>query len=396
MLRYFGLLFALAIAANLAQGDNEFNRNSVNFASNLYQKIAEEKNNQNLIFSPFSIHTILGLVYLGAEGQTAREMVDGLQLTTPDKDVHSGLFKESLTVHENNPSVATANKVYLATGLELTEHFETVAKDDFYSDIENINFSKSQESAGIINNWVENKTNHKITDLIKTQDIDANTQMVLINTIHFKADWQTKFEKHLTTEQEFWTSLTESSNVDVMSTGLAYFKGFHCNTLRVNAVRLPFKNMGLSMLVILPDERDGLSHLESGLTNENLLDLNAKIGDDFIFHKVKMPKFKIESSVDLGDTLSKMGMPTMFSENADFSGFLKSKQELKVSKVLHKAIIEANEDGVEAAAATAVTAVRMSAVRLSELPREFIADHPFFFAIMGDNGVLFAGRVINP
>ena len=236
-------------------------------------------------------------------------------------------------------------------------------------------------------------TRDKIKHLIKKDMLSALTRLVLVNAIYFKGDWATKFDPKLTKEQDF----SVSPSITVKASMMMQEKKFnwaYLETLASSMVELPYKGDRIVMQVLLPGERHGLGELEEKLENQNIQELFEK--KSFVTKvNIQLPKFKLEQTIPLTEHLTNLGMKDMFSEGlADFSGIDGSKQ-LFVSNVVQKAFIEVNEEGSEAAAATAAV---MEMKCMPAPPEQFVADHPFIFFLRDKTTgmLLFQGRVVNP
>lgn len=249
----------------------------------------------------------------------------------------------------------------------------------------------------LINRWVADNTAQKITKLIPPGVLDHLTRLVLVNAVYFKGDWQKKFDVKDTKEEDFHVSATETVRVPLMHKSKAKLWYGVNQDLNCQAIELPYAGDRLSMFVILPIAVDGLGKLESSLSAGELLDARERFRMQLRDVHVWLPKFKLDEQLGLTEILAKMGITDMFNKNvADFSG-IDGTRELYVSKVLHQAVVDVNEEGTEAAAATAVVMMTRCAVILKD-PFEFRADHPFVFFIQDNltNSVLFLGRLVRP
>jgi serpin B len=254
-----------------------------------------------------------------------------------------------------------------------------------------VDFITATENARkTINAWVEKKTNGKIKDLISPGVLDSMTRLVLTNAIYFKGNWAKQFKENRTQDAPF--TLADGKKIEVaMMNQKAEFGYMETDTFQ--ALELPYVDEELSMVILLPKEIDALNEFEKALTTENLNQRLAEI------HKcevvVFVPKFKTTSQFSLADVLKSMGMKDAFSSDADFSG-INGKRDLFISAVIHKAFVEVNEEGTEAAAATGVV-MRLTSVGPAAIP-VFRADHPFLFLIRDNlsGSILFIGRVVNP
>ncbi|MEA3230052.1 MAG: serpin family protein, partial [archaeon] len=254
----------------------------------------------------------------------------------------------------------------------------------------NMDFKEDSEgSRMIINGWVEAQTNDRIKDLIPPGVIDSMTRLVLTNAVYFKGDWILKFDESRTREADFRVTKEKTVKAQMMSlTGeKAIFN--YAETEDIRILELPYKGSELSMLILLPKE-DDLGALEHLLNTESLNRWKSMLREKKI--DVYMPRFKFETKYFMAEDLKDMGMPSAFSSAADFSA-MTGKRDLYISQVIHQAFVEVNEEGTEAAAATAVV-MKVKAV-MSDI---FRADHPFIFIIQEkDTGnILFLGRVADP
>uniref|UniRef100_A0A6B2EHF1 Putative serine protease inhibitor 4 n=1 Tax=Phlebotomus kandelakii TaxID=1109342 RepID=A0A6B2EHF1_9DIPT len=360
------------------------------FAIQLYQQCVAEKGG-NVIISPFSVQSALSLALMGATGETAREMSSTMGYADPDRNAIAENFASLLSTYKDSPQLRIANKLYVQDKFHVKRQFNEIATKKFNSEAQSLNFADNVNSAKTINTWVEEKTNDKIKDLIPADALDSDTRMVLVNAIYFKGLWENKFKPENTKKLPFWTSKDKSVDVEMMYTK-ADFKFGVFGDLKATALEMSYKDSELSMLIILPNERDGLADLEKALGNKDLSDITKSMYKTEVI--VHLPKFKIEYDIELKNVLSKMGMGTMFSNAAEFGDLLDEDEPLKVSKVIHKAFIEVNEEGAEAAAATGLK-VRLKR-SLVEGDRElFIVDHPCRFYLMApkDHFSIFEGSL---
>lgn len=367
----------------------QFVHGAANFGITLYKNAAEDAKDKNLVLSPLSVQMACGLAYMGAAGNTAQSMAAGLGFGNAERTAIAGDFKSVLGLYNNHPMLTLANKVYIAEGHRVKDEFRDLAVKNFYSDAETINFTNSESAASTINQWVEGKTNNKIKKLIDGGSLNSDTRMILVNAIYFKGNWAVAFPKANTQKAAFYTTDTKSVQVDMMEVK-SNFKFGELPELDATAVELPYQNSDLAMLIILPNKRDGLRNLESKLTPQNILDVSKQLQTTEVV--VKLPKFRIESEIEMKDILSRMGMSDMFSGQADFSNLLETSEPLAVSKVIHKAFIEVNEEGTEAAASTGV----LIELHIDISPPKFEANRSFFFVILQRNISLFSGKVFKP
>ncbi|MBA7514216.1 hypothetical protein ES705_06241 [subsurface metagenome] len=364
------------------------------FAFELYSKYKDEYSDDNIFFSPFSISTALAMTYEGAIGQTAEEMQSVFHFPA-DNDVRRPAFAKIYNeINEKEKGkqykLHTANALWAQKDYQfLNEYFGTTEKY-YRGKVTNLDFRSEPEPSRItINNWVEDQTNDKIKDLIPPGGIDPLTRLVLTNAIYFKGTWVLQFDKNKTREADFRVSPTKTVKVEMMSLTGEKAKYNYAETTHLQILEMPYEGEELSMVVLLP-KGDTLDKLEQSLTVEKLNEWRGMLQKERV--DVYMPKFKFETKYFMALDLAEMGMPSAFTGEADFSG-MTGKRDLYISQVIHQAFVEVNEEGTEAAAATA--AIMEEGAVMSKV---FRADHPFIFIIQQkDTGnILFLGKVVDP
>jgi serpin B len=373
---------------------NDVIRGNNRFALELYTKLAQEKKNENLFFSPYSISTALAMTYAGAKGNTEKQMADVLHFELPQDKLHPAFASLEKRLNEGGKKgvyeLNVANALWGQKGYKFLDSFIEQVNKNYSAGLNEVDFKKDAEGTRqTINKWIENKTKDKIREPIKPGILNELTRLVLTNAIYFRGKWAIEFDKKDTKDAPFHITATKETNVQMMYIK-KHFKYADVGNLQV--LELPYKGGDLSMVVLLPKEVNGIDELEKSLTLDNL----AKwIGKSFKLEVgVHLPKFKMTSEFSLGEVLSQMGMQDAFSlPPADFSGMTEGK-ELFISAVIHKAFVEVNEEGTEATAATAI-------VIATSMQREqpvFWADHPFIFLIRDNKtgSILFMGKVMNP
>ncbi len=361
-------------------------------ALDLYKKLAAEKTGESLFFSPYSISTALAMTWIGARGETAEQMADTLQFNLPQEEFHPvmGLLQQQLNPGktEEGYQLHVANALWGQKNYAFLDSFIRLNKTFYHAGLNRLDFAgETEKSRQTINDWVEEKTNDKIQDLIKPGVLDAMTRLVLTNAIYFKGKWEHEFDPDRTEDAPFYTAQDESRLMPMMKQKKTFGYG---ENEKLQVLEMPYKGEKLSMVVLLPKDREGLAGLEKNLTAESLRDIMNLINRQEVV--VTFPKFKMTVSFSLKKVLSEMGMKNAFDNSkADFSG-MTGKRELFISAIVHKAFVEVNEEGTEAAAATGVI---MTLKALPEPPKIFRADHPFIF-IIKDNptgSILFMGRM---
>jgi serpin B len=367
----------------------------------------------NVCFSPYSVQSALAMTMAGAKGRAADEMFRALSLpidrvhARPQAGVPQPWIEQpwhvdrvhrtfgELTGQLKNAGkhksidLAVANSIWPAARFEMRDQFVTTLKQNYGISVTPTGFPDPGMEK--INAWVEDNTNDRIKNLLKPGMLNDQTQLVLVNAIYFKGNWRHPFDADVTRDQPFHLTADKRVNVPTMIQG-EHFKYFADDTKQV--LELPYKGDELSLVVVLPKTIDGLGETEKQL---DLTAINRKLKAtrprEVIVH---LPKFKFEYEKTLNEPLMALGMKLAFTDKADFTGMSPQGDELFISIVQHKAFIEVNETGSEAAAATAV-AIQLESAMI-EPPPTFRADRPFLFHIrhIKTGTVLFMGRVTDP
>jgi serpin B len=364
------------------------------FALDLYARLRAGQSD-NLFFSPGSLSTALAMTYAGARGQTAEQMAKVLHFGLPQEKLHPafGDLRRYLGVEgqESGYRLSLANRLWGQEGFHFLPGFLAVTREHYGAELAQVDFARRTEPARQrINAWVEEQTQGKIRDLIPPGVLDSMTRLVLTNAIYFKGVWTEPFKKEATQQAPFRISTTQQADVPLMyqQDDFRYSAGEGLKVLE-----LPYGKGDLAMLVLLPDEIEGLSALEAKLNTDNLSRWQSGLREQEV--RVYLPRFTLTSQFQLADVLKAMGMTRVFTPGeVDLSG-MSSEEELFVSAVIHKAFVDVNEEGTEAAAATGV-GVKTAAAILE--PAVFRADHPFVFLIRDNRtgSILFLGRLVNP
>jgi serpin B len=370
------------------EGINEVVEANNQFALELYSKYKSEEG--NVFFSPYSISTALAMIYEGAQGETAEEM-QGVFHFPQDDNVRRPNFAKiynEMNKQDKEYKLSTANALWAQKDYLFLEEYMNNINDYYGGKVTNLDFvTQTEQSRKMINDWIEDQTNNKIKDLIPHGYLNSMTRLVLTNAIYFKGDWVYQFDKRDTREQDF--KITEDNIVQVPMMHLDNDKAKfnYAETEDLQILEMPYEGEELSMMILLP--KNSLEDIE--LTPEKLAEWENMMTEQEVV--ISMPKFTFETKYFMSETLKEMGMPTAFSEEADFSG-MTGKKDLFLSFVIHQAFIDVNEEGTEAAAATAGGMV-MTSVKQTNV---FQADHPFIFIIQEreTSNILFLGRVVDP
>ncbi|MBD3189009.1 MAG: serpin family protein [Candidatus Heimdallarchaeota archaeon] len=364
------------------------------FALELYSQL--NKTDTNVFFSPISISTALAIVYAGARGETAKQMEKTLGLTLHSRRMHLAYekFMKELPIgkKKDDTELTLANALWIPTNYDLLENYLYIIETHYNGSLFDINFKNEEKALRRINKWVRKQTKGKIEKIIDTLPKTAfGYGLIITNAMYFLGSWKEPFEKEKTKDETFFLISNEEVPVPMM-----YQQERFGYTERSNyqVLELPYTNERLSMILFLPRTKGGITDLEKKL---NLKMVEEAI-DDIDYQKVKvyLPRFKFSHSLELSRQLQILGIEDAFSEKADFSG-MTDPTEFFISQVIHKAFVDVNEEGTEAAAVTAVAMVLASARLPPKIP-VFRADHPFIFLIYDKptGVILFMGRVMDP
>ncbi len=374
------------------QGIQEVVNANNKFAFEIYSELNKVEDG-NMFYSPYSISAALAMTYEGAKGQTADEIKSVFHF--PENNVlrpnFAAIYNE-INKGSKKYELRTGNALWVQQDYSLLEDYMSRVEKYYGGKATNLDFIKeTEQSRQTINVFIEEQTNNKIKDLIPQGTLTSDIRVVLTNAIYFKGTWEWEFDKSDTREQDFKITPT-----NVVKTPMMYMKNDkatfnYADTGDLQILELPYKGEKISMLILLPTEN--LDAIEPSLITEKLNEYKAKMTETKL-DSISLPKFEFDTKYFMNDALSAMGMPTAFdTDSADFSG-MTNKRDLFISFVIHQAYVKVDEEGTEAAAATAV-GIGITSVS----PRKaFIADHPFIFIIQEkENGnILFIGRVTDP
>jgi serpin B len=392
-LSFLTCILPCMIAANnhqeIVEGNNKF-------AFKLYKELKSDSD-KNLFYSPFSISTALAMVYTGARTETAQQISQTMNFPLGEK-FHSD-FKQLLNGlnegTEGKIKLNIANGLWAQKDFNFLDSYFDIVKSNYFSELKNVDFvdnTEREKSRKDINAWVEQKTNDKIKDLLSQDDLNSMTRLVLVNAIYFYGDWETPFKKSATAPKDFFLLNKNQVKAPFMNEQEIYN---YYEDSKIKAIEIPYKDNKASMVIFLPNKKNGITEFEKSFDYKYYQDIIAAFQSNEV--RLSLPKFQTTYKINLGTTLSQMGMPLAFSPNsADFSG-MTGKRDLCISEVIHQAFINVDEKGTEAAAATAVV-IKATAVRMPTEPKIFNADHPFIFIIKDNTTgtILFLGKIMNP
>ncbi|CAE6485560.1 MAG TPA: serpin family protein [Candidatus Nitrosotenuis sp.] len=362
------------------------------FALKFYSEIVKDSD-ENIFFSPWSVATAFAIAYEGARGDTAQEIRTVFEFPQDDT-LRRSLFQaiqNDLNADSSDYSLNTANALWVKEDYEIKQGYIDTAKSYYGSQVDNVDFV-SNDGVNKINEWVSSKTQGKIKRLLEIDSTDALTRLIITNAIYFQGEWEYQFNPSFTQQRDFYISKNQAVKVPMMELEWKDWKMLnYAENELLEILELPYKGGKISMLILLPKDIDGIRTLEENLTTEKLFQWKENLSETTI--AVFLPKFTAQTEYDLNDRLQQMGMTIPFDEfRADFSG-INEVEPLYIGKAVHKAFVDVNEVGTEAAAATGIEARLQSGP-----PAVFKADHPFIFLIQDNETgqILFMGRVVDP
>lgn len=368
--------------------DLENNLSSLNkFTFNLYREILKKNPGENIFFSGTSIYLAIGMVYEGSRGETSKEMEKVLFIDPSDKEreLKIKFLMEEISKEKEN-KFHIANALWLQKDFKILKDYLKKIEDYYKGKAEKLNFQEDPEgSRKIINGWIEENTSKKIKDLIPEGSLGPSIRMVLTNAVYFKGNWLRKFNEKETREEDF--RIDDKNKIKVKMMRILEGEFDYGENENFQILELPYSGENLSMIFILPKNGD------LNLDYENFLQLKQSLKKVKV--DVYIPRFSFEKKYFLNDTFKNMGMLEVFTENADLSG-ISGKKNLKVDDIIHQAFVQVDEEGTEAAGATAVT-VRVTSVSGRKIP-VFRADHPFLFFIYHrkTEAIIFLGNFSKP
>ncbi|KAG8449082.1 hypothetical protein GDO86_015944 [Hymenochirus boettgeri] len=361
-----------------------------NFALTLFKKLttdSEKSPKQNVFFSPLSVSLTFSMISLGAKAETHKQILECLSLKQAkikENQVHE-TFKhliQELNDPKNNYKLNIGNSLFIKENVEILKSFENDLKNYYQADVVPTNFQDSEHAKQQLNDYVQNKTHGKIKEII--QNLDSDTEMVLMNYVLYKGEWAETFAPILTQRWDFSIDAVTKVKVPMMNR-MGLYKTYKDKDRHCDVIELPYKNETV-MLVVVPE----LGKInEVSLTWKDITHWSNNLINSFV--DLYMPKFSVSSKLSLKDTLSHMGITNIFTDNADLSG-ISEKVKLKVSKASHSAVLDVNEYGTEAVGATSANVIP------TKLFPSFTVDRPFLLIIYNNalDSFLFMGKVMDP
>ncbi|XP_004476621.2 leukocyte elastase inhibitor [Dasypus novemcinctus] len=372
---------------------------NTHFALDLFQTLNKTKPTANVFFSPFNVSSALAMIFLGVKGNTAAQLSKALHFDTVE-EIHSKFQSLNTSLNKRGASyiLKFANRLFGEKTYDFLPEFLASTQKMYGAELASMDFQHAFEDARKeINQWVKGQTEGKIPELLASGLLDSMTKLVLVSAIYFKGTWEDQFAKEATTDAPFRLNKKDKKTVKMMYLKKKFPYGY-IQEIKCRVLELPYKGKELSMIILLPDDIEddstGLKKIEKELTLEKLNDWTKPENLESMEVNVSLPRFKLEESYDLNDPLAQLGVQDLFSSSkADLSG-MSGGRDLFISKIVHKSFVEVNEEGTEAAAATA--GIATFAMLLPE--ETFNANHPFLFFIRHNStkGLLFFGRVTSP
>lgn len=384
------------VVAEVAAGFNAF-------GLELYRKVAITPGDQ--VISPASVAVALAMTHAGARGDTAKEMEAALHVTRPVGELQAavGTMLASWSETREPPrhdapaepmELAVANRLFGEATVPYEPAFLELSRSVFAAPLEPVDFKGAHEAARTtINDWVEDRTHDRIKELLPTGAVDASTRLVLVNAIYFKSQWMAPFAEDQTKPAPFFTS-KRAHDVPTMSV-TEHFSFTESTADGVQVVELRYRDAGFSMLLVVPLAKDGLPAVEAALTSERLTAwTGALVGERLA---LSLPKFRIapDEGLRLSQALGELGIRKAFSAEADFTGIAPASEQIQLAEAYHKGFIAVDENGTEAAAATAMAA---RAGGMPSEPRAVKVDRPFLYFVRDTKSglLMFMGRVVDP
>ncbi|XP_006093060.1 leukocyte elastase inhibitor-like [Myotis lucifugus] len=370
------------------------------FAVDPFRTLKDNNPSGNIFISPMSISSALAMVFLGARGTTEAQMSKTLHFDAV-KEIHSSFQSLNADINKRGAPyiLKLANRLYGEKTYEFLPEFLASTQKMYGAELASVDFQRASEDARkVINAWVKGQTEGEIPELLAAGVVDNMTKLVLVNAIYFKGNWQETFSKKATTDTPFRLNKKDTKTVKMMYQKSKFPFGY-IKDLKCWVLELPYQGRDLSMVILLPDdiedEATGLKKIEEQLTLEKLHEWPKPENLSSIKVDVHLPRFKLEESYNLNSHLAGLGIEDLFNSKADLSGMARAR-DLFISKIIHKSFVEVNEEGTEAAAATA--GILVVGCALMPETENFVANHPFIFFIRHNpsTNILFLGRLSSP
>ncbi|XP_050037761.3 ipis-1-like [Dermacentor andersoni] len=370
------------------------------FSVDMYAQLqSQNRNGENIVFSPFSIAVALTMTLAGARNNTAEQLATLLRVRDHQEKIHDlyAKFLNKLSKFAPHVEFHVANRMYGDQQFPVRKSYRSYLENSYGATIRSVDFVKDSEAVRVeANAWVSEKTASKIQELLPAGSVCAGTALILLNAIYFKGFWRSPFEEAHTATRDFHLDSKNTVQVDTMFQESQSYKIGSSKDLRARALEMPYRGGKVSMVILLPDDVEGLPFLEKRISSERLRTLLGSLQENNSV-QLSVPKFKLERSLVLNDVLKALGVVDLFTpEVADLSGIFEGGKPA-VSDAVHKTFLQVDEDGTEAAAATGMVLQLLSAA-INLRPTYFTVDHPFMFIIKTNEPdiILFVGSVRKP
>lgn len=396
---YFLALFSLLAMQSVLIGATFPDETIAEWSVNMYNHLRATGEDENILFSPLSIALAMGVMELGAQGSTLKEIrhsmgYDGLK----NGEEFSFLkdFSNMVSAEESQYVMKIANSLFVQNGFHINDEFLQMMKKYFNAEVNHVDFSQNVAVANYINKWVENYTNSLLKDLVSPRDFDSVTHLALINAVYFKGNWKSQFRPENTRTFSFTKDDESEVQIPMMyQQGEFYYGEFSDGSNEAGGIyqvlEIPYEGDEISMMLVLSRQEVPLATLEPLLKAQLIEEWTNSVKKQKV--EVYLPRFTVEQEIDLKDTFKALGVTEIFNKDANLTA-MSDKKELFLSKIVHKSFIEVNEEGSEAAAASGMIAIS----RMAVLYPQVIVDHPFLFLIKirKTGTILFMGRVMHP
>ncbi|XP_058044582.1 neuroserpin [Ahaetulla prasina] len=369
------------------------------FSVNVYNQLRATGEDENIIFSPLGIAITMGMVELGAHGSTLKEIQHSMGYEGLKNGEEFAFLKDlsdMAATEDSHYVMKLANSLYVQNGYHVSDKFVQLLKKYFKAEVEVVDFSQNIAVASYINKWVENHTNNMIKDFVSARDFSALTRLAIVNAIYFKGNWKSQFRPENTRTFSFTKDDESEVQIPMMyQQGEFYYGEFSDGSNEAGGIyqvlEIPYEGDEFSMMIVLSRQEVPLATLEPLVKAQLIEEWATSVKKQKV--EVYLPRFTIEQEIDLKDALKGVGITEVFSQSADLTAMSDNK-ELYLSKAVHKSILEVNEEGSEAAAASGMIAIS----RMAVLYPQIIVDHPFFFVVRNriTGTIIFMGRVMHP
>uniref|UniRef100_A0A8D0XWD8 Serpin domain-containing protein n=2 Tax=Sus scrofa TaxID=9823 RepID=A0A8D0XWD8_PIG len=380
--------FSLLVLQSLALGTTFTDETITEFSVNMYNHLRATGEDENILFSPLSVTLAMGMLELGAQGSTLKEIRHSMGYESLKSGEEFSFLKDlshMVTAEESQYVMKIANSLFVQNGFHVNDEFLQMLKKYFNAEVNHVDFSQNVAVANYINKWVENNTNSLLKDLVSPTDFDAVTHLALINAVYFKGNWKSQFRPENTRTFSFTKDDESEVQIPMMyQQGEFYYGEFSDGSNEAGGIyqvlEIPYEGDEISMMLVLSRQEVPLATLEPLVKAQLIEEWANSVKKQKV--EVYLPRFTVEQEVDLKNVLKALGITEVFIKNANLTA-LSDNKEIFLSKAIHKSFIEVNEEGSEAAAASGMIAIS----RMAVLYPQVIVDHPFFFLIRNRRSV---------